>query len=106
MDILNKRVTLFGAGFFFLFLFIIVALFMPRGDVLFNEQKCITCHRFKGQGGAAGPDLSDVTKRRGTVWIMLQISNAQSHNPDSRMPVYDHLNYFEIWAIISYLKSA
>ena len=106
MDRLNKRVALLGVGFSVLFLLVIAFLLMPHGEVLFNEQKCITCHRFKGQGGMAGPDLTEVTKRRGTVWIVHQISNSQSHNPESRMPVYDHLNYLEIWAIISYLKSA
>jgi len=106
MDRLNKRIALLGIGFVAVFLLVIAVLFMPSGEGLFSEQKCITCHRFKGQGGMAGPDLTEVTKRRGTVWIMRQIRNSQSHNPESRMPVYDHLGYLEIWAIISYLKSA
>ena len=106
MDRLNKRTTLLAAGLLIIFLLVSAVLFMPQGEALFHEQKCITCHRFKGQGGMAGPDLSQVTKRRSYFWIMRQISNAQSHNPESRMPVYDHLNYLEIWAIISYLKSA
>jgi mono/diheme cytochrome c family protein len=105
MDRLNKRITLLGVGFLVLFLLVSAFLFMPQGAALFNEQNCITCHRFKGQGGMAGPDLTDVTKRRGTVWIMRQIRNSKSHNPESRMPVYDNLGYFETWAIISYLKS-
>ena len=105
MDRLNKRITLLAVGFLTIFLLVGIFLFMPDGEALFNEQKCITCHRFKGQGGMAGPDLTDVTKRRGTVWIMRQISNSKSHNPESRMPVYDHLNYLEICAIISFLKS-
>lgn len=106
MDRLNKRITLLGVGFLVLFLLVSAFLFLPQGKALFNEQKCITCHRFKGEGGMAGPDLTDVTKRRGTVWIIRQIRNSKSHNPESRMPVYDHLGYLEIWAIISYLKSS
>lgn len=106
MDRSNKRIALLGSGFAVVFLLISIVLLMPSGEGLFSEQKCITCHRFKGQGGMAGPDLTEVTKRRGTVWIMRQIRNAQSHNPESRMPVYDHLGYLEIWAIISYLRSA
>lgn len=105
MDSLNKRITLLGAAVFAVFLPVIFVLFMPDGKALFREERCITCHRFKGEGGMAGPDLTEVTKRRGTVWIMRQISNSRSHNPDSRMPVYDELSYTEIWAIISYLKS-
>lgn len=105
MNRLNKRITLLGAGLFIIVLLTSTTLFMPRGEALFNEQKCHSCHRFRGQGGMAGPELTDVTKRRGTLWIMRQIKNAQSHNPASRMPVYDHLGYLEIWALISYLKS-
>ena len=105
MDRLNKRITLLAAAFLIIFLLVSSVLFLPHGETLFREQRCVTCHRVKGQGGMAGPDLTDVTKRQSTIWIMRQISNAQSHNPESRMPVYDHLNYLEIWAIISYLKS-
>jgi len=106
MDRLNKRITLLAAGFLIIFLLVSAVLFMPQGEALFKEQRCITCHRFKGQGGMAGPDLTEVTKKRSTIWIMHQIRNSKSHNPESRMPVYDHLNYLEIWAIISYLRSA
>ncbi|MDP2156979.1 MAG: cytochrome c [Nitrospirota bacterium] len=105
MDRLNKRIALLGVGFFAVFLLSSAVLFMPDGESLFNEQKCMTCHRFKGQGGMAGPDLTEVTKRRSTVWIVRQIKDPRTHNPASRMPVFDHLNYLEIWAIISYLKT-
>lgn len=105
MERLNKRIALFGFVFFVLFLFAGLLAFAPGGEALFKEQRCYTCHRFKGQGGTAGPDLTDVLKRRGTVWIVLQIRNPKSHNPDSRMPSYNHLGYTEIYAIISYLKS-
>lgn len=105
MDRKNKKIAFTGIAIVIGFLFFTPLLFMPQGETLFNEQKCNTCHRFRGQGGAAGPDLTDVTKRRGSVWIIRQIRNPRSHNPDSRMPIYDHLNYFEIWVIISYLKS-
>jgi len=105
MDRLNKRITLLGAGVFVVFLLVIFVRVMPDGKALFREERCITCHRFKGEGGMAGPDLTEVAKRRSTFWIMRQISNSRSHNLDSRMPMYDQLSYPEIWAIISYLKS-
>lgn len=105
MDRLNKRITLLAAGFLVLFLLISAFHFMPHGEAVFKEQRCITCHRFMGQGGLAGPDLTEVTKRRSTFWIMHQIKDPRTHNPESRMPVYDHLNYLEIWTIISYLKT-
>jgi len=105
MDRLDKRIALFAVGFLIVVLLVSAFFFMPHGEALFKEQRCITCHRFKGEGGMAGPDLTDVTKRRSTAWIMRQIKNSRSHNPASRMPVYDNLGYLEIWAIISYLKT-
>ncbi len=80
-------------------------IFMPDGQQIFVQERCITCHRFKGQGGITGPNLTDVGKRRGTLWLTRQIRNAKTHNPDSRMPSYDHLGSLEIYALISYLKS-
>lgn len=105
MDRLNKRITLISTGMFVVFLIAGSFLFMPHGEAIFKEEDCITCHRFKGKGGMTGPDLTGVTDRRSTLWLMRQISNSRSHNPDSRMPVYDRLSYIEIWSIISYLKS-
>jgi putative heme-binding domain-containing protein len=34
-----------------------------RGAVMFKEGQCATCHRFKGQGEAIGPDLTTVAQR-------------------------------------------
>jgi mono/diheme cytochrome c family protein len=80
-------------------------IFMPDGQKIFVQEKCITCHRFRGQGGMAGPDLTDVSRRRGMIWLTRQIRNAKTHNRDSRMPSYDHLGYIEVFALISYLKT-
>ena len=80
-------------------------MFMPDGQKIFVKERCITCHSFRGQGGVAGPDLTDVRKRRGTIWLTRQIRNAKTHNPDSRMPSYGHLGYFEVFALIFYLKT-
>ncbi len=33
------------------------------GEAVFREVGCIQCHRFHGEGGGAGPDLSGVAKR-------------------------------------------
>ena len=86
-------------------LFVNTVVFLPDGQKIFMEEKCITCHRFKGQGGVAGPDLTDAGTRRSTVWLTRQIKNSKTHNPDSRMPSYDHLGYLEIYALIFYLNS-
>lgn len=33
------------------------------GEKLFKEATCLGCHKMKGQGGAVGPELTDVLKR-------------------------------------------
>lgn len=33
------------------------------GEKLFKEATCLGCHKMKGQGGAVGPELTDVMKR-------------------------------------------
>ncbi|NJD55331.1 MAG: cytochrome c [Nitrospirae bacterium] len=105
MDRTNKKIALLGTAFFGVFLLLGMLAFIPGGEDLFRQQRCITCHRFKGQGGMAGPDLTEVFKRRNTVWIVHQIRNPRSHNPDSRMPSYENLDILDIYALISYLKS-
>ena len=105
MDRRDKKIAIASAILLIFSLLAVVFASIPSGEAVFREQRCNTCHRFKGEGGLTGPDLTEVSRRRGTVWIMGQIRNPKSHNPDSRMPSYDNLGYIEILAIISYLKS-
>ena len=98
----KKNILIFGAAL--AMLAAIGLIFMPSGETIFQEQKCITCHRFHGQGGMVGPDLTEVGKRRGAIWIFRQIQDPTSHNPDSRMPSFEHLGYLETLALIAYLK--
>ncbi len=36
---------------------------VSMGEKLFKEATCLSCHKMKGQGGAVGPELTDVLKR-------------------------------------------
>jgi len=75
-----------------------------KGREIYVREGCGKCHNFKGHGGAMAPDLTSVTQRRSKTWIMTQIKNPKSHNPDSRMPDFDHLSIIERYAISQYLK--
>ena len=77
----------------------------PDGALLFQKERCIYCHRFKGNGGAIGPDLTGVTTRRSDEWIRDQIRNPRLHYPDGAMPPHEYLSKREIDALIRYLKS-
>jgi cbb3-type cytochrome oxidase cytochrome c subunit len=75
-----------------------------NGEEIFVREGCGKCHSFKGRGGAMASDLTSVTHRRSTAWIMTQIKNPKSHYPDSRMPAFRHLSIIELYAISQYLK--
>ena len=75
-----------------------------NGEEIYVREGCGKCHSFKGHGGAMASDLTSVTQRRSKTWIMAQIKNPKSHNPDSRMPDFDHLSIIERYAISQYLK--
>jgi mono/diheme cytochrome c family protein len=92
-----------------LVLVIAVVLFLftqpPSGEKLFRKEGCIHCHRFKGEGGGVGPDLTLVTERHSDAWIKDQIHNAEVHNPLTQMPSFSYLSERDIDALLKYLKT-
>ena len=92
-----------GAAVMLIFILALVQT-ASNGEEIYVREGCGNCHNFKGRGGALAPDLTSVTQRRSMTWIMAQIKNPKSHNPDSRMPVFDHLSIIERYAISQYLK--
>ena len=59
-----------------------------RGATVFQQNQCIQCHTIKGKGGAVGPNLTTVGSRRSRDYIIQQIKNPSSHNPDTAMPSF------------------
>jgi cytochrome c2 len=76
-----------------------------EGAILFEKERCIYCHRFKGQGATIGPDLTDVPKRRSDEWLRDQIRDPKLHYPNPGMPSHEYLSRKEINDLIEYLKS-
>jgi len=77
---------------------------VSQGKEIFMSEGCADCHSFKGKGGELAPDLTAVGQRRSTLWIMAQIKDPTSHNPDSRMPEFRHLSIIERFALARYLE--
>jgi len=75
------------------------------GAILFQKERCIYCHKFKGKGATIGPDLTDVAKRRSDEWLRDQIRNPKSHYMEPGMPGHEYLSKKEINDLIKYLKS-
>jgi putative heme-binding domain-containing protein len=47
-----------------------IAEVAPGGAALFRGKgKCLACHRVNGEGGASGPDLSDIGRIRQPEWL-------------------------------------
>ncbi len=75
-----------------------------RGAKLFRQSECIQCHTISGKGGAVGPNLTTVGSRRSRDWIVQQIKNPSSHNPDTAMPSFaSRMSEQDINALADYL---
>ena len=71
------------------------------GKTVFDT-KCMGCHKFKGEGGAAGPDLTDVAKKMDTAKLTAMIKDPAAARPGSPMPKMS-LNDDDLQAVVSFL---
>lgn len=74
-----------------------------NGAALFHKLGCIQCHRFQGQGGMMGPDLTAVGQRHDRAWMVHYIHNPAAVNPRARMPAFPNLSEGERQAIVEFL---
>lgn len=81
---------------------LLLACAEPRGKKIFLRERCIVCHSIDTTGGV-GPDLSRVGGRRSRAYIIQQIRDPQSHNPDTRMPSFRYLPEQDINDLADYL---
>jgi len=76
------------------------------GAELFRSQGCTGCHSVQGKGGNIGPALSgEIVRTRGRQWIVEQIRNPKSHNPNTIMPVFDSLSDKQVSELVDYLMN-
>jgi cytochrome c oxidase subunit 2 len=77
-----------------------------RAKDLLQQERCLECHLLNGKGGAVGPNLTTVGNRRSRDFIVQQIRDPRSHNPNSAMPSYgSRLSEQDINALADYLSS-
>jgi mono/diheme cytochrome c family protein len=88
------------------FLFIVIAgcEMNSRGAQLFQTSRCKECHTINGKGGSAGPNLTVVGSRRSREYIIEQIKNPKSHNPNSDMPSFSQMPEKDINDLADYLS--
>ena len=79
---------------------------MRKGRELYQSQGCAACHKIDGQGGTAGPDLSNEgAKGRSADWLATQIRNPKANNAASTMPPYPSLSQEQVESLVAYLLS-
>ncbi len=59
-----------------------------RGETLFKESRCITCHAINGRGGTLGPDLGHVASKVREAWLLEFLQDPARILPGTRMPRY------------------
>jgi quinol-cytochrome oxidoreductase complex cytochrome b subunit len=77
------------------------------GSALYRVNGCGDCHAVEGQGGDAGPDLSDIGMRRSVGWLHSFIEDPSRFHEDSRMPAFGvpQLSHQDVEEIASYLAT-
>ena len=76
-----------------------------RGARIYQIQRCPECHTLKGKGGAVGPNLTYVGGKRSRDYIVTQIREPKSHNPNTEMPSFrDKLSDQELGDLADYLS--
>lgn len=75
-----------------------------RGAQLFRNGRCKECHTINEKGGASGPNLTFVGSKRSREYIIEQIKNPKSHNPNSDMPSFNNLPEKDINDLADYLS--
>ncbi len=79
---------------------------VQKGRELYQSTGCAACHKINGQGGAAGPDLSNEgNKGRSAAWLVTQIRNPKANDPASVMPPYPALSREQLENLAAYLLS-
>ena len=77
-----------------------------KGKELYDTLGCAGCHKVNGQGGAAGPDLSnEAGKGRSRSWLATKIRNPKVDNPQTIMPANSNLSDQQVNNLVDYLLS-
>lgn len=68
------------------------------------EERCQDCHKLRGRGGDAGPDLSSVSGHANDDYVESVICDPRSHFPGTGMPSFEgRLTEKQIRALAEYV---
>jgi mono/diheme cytochrome c family protein len=80
------------------------AALIARGQVVYREQKCQTCHSVAGVGNRRSP-LDGVGGRLDEKALRNWVVAPQTMNPKVRKRAYDKLPKDDLDALVAYLRS-
>ncbi len=79
---------------------------VKKGKELYDTLGCAACHVVNGQGGTAGPDLSnEANKGRSRSWLATKLRNPKTDNPQTVMPAYGNLSDQQVDNLVEYMLS-
>lgn len=77
---------------------------VKRGEALFRESRCISCHGVNGRGGTIGPDLGRISSKIRPAWLADFMRNPARLHPGTRMPRY-RFTEGELADLVAYVSS-
>ena len=77
-----------------------------EGELIFQQENCIGCHRIHGEGGKVGPELSNEGGRnRSDAWMIGHFKNPAAYVAGSMMPATSNLNDQQLQSLTTYLPA-
>ena len=60
----------------------------PRGEKLFRESRCISCHTVEGRGSGSASELTGIGSKVNRKWLGAFLANPHAFQPGTPMPRY------------------
>lgn len=80
-------------------------LILARGQELFLDRGCLSCHAVRGNGGTVGPDLSEVGNRNDEATLAQWMRDPARHKVAAHTPKFEGLTNGQVQALAAYLSS-
>ncbi len=75
-----------------------------RGEALFKESRCVTCHAVNTRGGTIGPELGRVASKLRDAWLTAFLREPVRLSPGTKMPRYRFTGR-EVTDLVAYITA-